>query len=161
MHRPQQQVDLFHKVCGLRRPGYPCVDWDDVRGLRFDLMEEELMEFKADAENEDLLGCIDALCDLLYVTYGAAVAMGIDLEPFFEEVQRANMEKTNGPKREDGKQLKPEGWQPPNHAEVYESLHGTSNYYCDTGVGTDRPRSIRPIRSTVDPDGQDESTEEG
>jgi predicted HAD superfamily Cof-like phosphohydrolase len=39
----------------------------------------------------------------------------VDLAPHFEEVHRANMTKLAGPKREDGKQLKPEGWQPPDH----------------------------------------------
>lgn len=57
---------------------------------------------------------IDGLCDLLYVTFGTAVAMGIDLDPFFAEVHATNMAKLAGPKREDGKQLKPEGWQPPD-----------------------------------------------
>lgn len=57
---------------------------------------------------------IDALCDILYVTFGAAVAMGVDLDPFFAEVQRANMAKAGGPVREDGKRLKPPGWTPPD-----------------------------------------------
>lgn len=156
MHKPQEQVYEFHRACNLRRPHYPCVDWNDVRGLRFDLMEEELMEFKGAAEEEDLLGCIDALCDLLYVTYGAAVAMGIDLEPFYEEVQRANMEKTNGPKREDGKQLKPEGWQPPNHEEVWIRNYDSPYYAVDNG-SANRPRSLRRIREAADSDRGDES----
>lgn len=58
---------------------------------------------------------IDGMCDLIYVVAGSAVAAGVDLAPHFEEVHRANMTKLTGPKREDGKQLKPEGWQPPNH----------------------------------------------
>lgn len=57
---------------------------------------------------------IDGLVDLVYVTLGAAVAWGIDLDPFFEEVQRANMSKASGPRRGDGKVLKPEGWKPPD-----------------------------------------------
>lgn len=131
MHKPQHQVDTFHQACGLRRPQYPCVDWDDQAGIRYDLIREEAAEFKQACKDQDLLEAIDALCDLLYVTYGAAVAMGIDLEPFFEEVQRANMEKTNGPKREDGKQLKPEGWYPPDHEQVYTNTYNTLYYSCD------------------------------
>lgn len=56
---------------------------------------------------------IDGLCDLLYVTFGTAVAAGIDLDPFFNEVHATNMAKLAGEKRADGKQLKPEGWRPP------------------------------------------------
>jgi predicted HAD superfamily Cof-like phosphohydrolase len=59
---------------------------------------------------------IDALCDLLYVTYGAASAMGVDLAPFFKLVHEANMAKLSGPVRADGKRLKPEGWAPPDIA---------------------------------------------
>ena len=57
---------------------------------------------------------IDGLCDLLYVTFGTAVAMGVDLDPFFAEVHATNMAKLAGEKRADGKQLKPEGWTPPD-----------------------------------------------
>lgn len=52
----------------------------------------------------------------------ASQCLAIDLDPFFREVHRANMEKLKGPKREDGKQLKPEGWQPPRIAEMYAEL---------------------------------------
>lgn len=78
--------------------------------------------FEKQFPDPDIEETIDGLCDLLYVTFGTAVAMGIDLDPFFEEVHRANMAKLDGPKREDGKQLKPEGWQPPNHRAILEGL---------------------------------------
>lgn len=62
----------------------------------------------------DWVKMIDALCDILYVTYGAATAMGVDLEPMFDAVHAANMRKLgpNGQvaKREDGKILKPADW---------------------------------------------------
>jgi predicted HAD superfamily Cof-like phosphohydrolase len=61
---------------------------------------------------------VDGLCDLLYVTFGTAVAWGIDIDPFFAEVQRANMTKLGGGKRADGKVLKPAGWTPPDHAPI-------------------------------------------
>ena len=57
---------------------------------------------------------IDGLADLEYVLKGAAVTFGIDLEPFFAEVHRSNMDKEGGRTREDGKVLKPDGWQPPD-----------------------------------------------
>lgn len=123
MHKAQHQVRDFHRACGLARPDEPTFDWDDLKGLRHDLIEEEATEFYDACIQQDPLGAIDALCDLLYVTYGAAVAMGVDLEPFWNEVQRANMEKCSGPKREDGKQLKPEGWRPPNHRDVFRKIY--------------------------------------
>ena len=73
----------------------------------------EVAEFHKGYDEPNFPDAIDGLADLLYVIFGSAVAWGIDLEPFFNEVHRANMAKLSGPKREDGKQLKPEGWQPP------------------------------------------------
>jgi predicted HAD superfamily Cof-like phosphohydrolase len=71
----------------------------------------------AQVNDSDWPEMIDAICDLLVVTYGAANAMGIDIEPFFEEVHRSNMAKVGADgkvvMREDGKVLKPEGWKPP------------------------------------------------
>jgi predicted HAD superfamily Cof-like phosphohydrolase len=126
MHKPQEQVRDFHRACGLVRPDVPTFDWDEMLGIRFRLMAEELQEYVVACEERDIGEVIDALCDLLYVTYGAAVAAGVDLEPFFEEVQRANMEKCSGPKRDDGKQLKPEGWKEPNHEEVWRKEYDGS-----------------------------------
>lgn len=63
----------------------------------------------------DELEAIDGLCDLLYVIFGSAVAWGIDLEPFFDNVHKANMSKMGGKRREDGKILKPDNWVPPDH----------------------------------------------
>lgn len=74
----------------------------------------EVAHFVKDFDKPDFEEAIDGLADLIYVVVGAAVAWGIDLDPFFAEVQRANMEKLQGPKRADGKQLKPEGWRPPD-----------------------------------------------
>lgn len=70
----------------------------------------------------DLIEYIDGMCDLIYVVAGSAVAAGVDLEPHFEEVHRANMMKLTGPKREDGKQLKPEGWLPPDHQTILDNI---------------------------------------
>lgn len=68
----------------------------------------------------DLIETIDGMCDLLVVTYGTAEEMYVDLEPHFNEVHRANMDKLGGPKREDGKQLKPEGWVAPDHQRILD-----------------------------------------
>lgn len=68
--------------------------------------------------NQSLVEAIDGLCDIIYVAVGAAVTMGVDLDPFFNEVQRSNMAKAGGEVRADGKRLKPEGWTPPDIAGV-------------------------------------------
>jgi predicted HAD superfamily Cof-like phosphohydrolase len=83
----------------------------DLKNLRYALIEEELDEY---ASAGNLYAIADAIGDLLYVVYGAAVCHGIDMEPIFEEIHRSNMQKLTGPKRADGKQLKPEGWRPPD-----------------------------------------------
>ena len=66
--------------------------------LRLDLISEELEELKNAMESKDLLEVADALTDILYVTYGAGHAFGIDLDKCFDEVQNSNMSKlgTNG-----------------------------------------------------------------
>ena len=61
--------------------------------LRYDLIEEELKELKLAFDNKDLLEVADALTDILYVTYGAGHAFGINLDKCFEEVQNSNMSK--------------------------------------------------------------------
>ena len=61
--------------------------------LRLDLISEELEELKNAMDNKDLLEVADALTDILYVTYGAGHAFGIDLDKCFEEVQNSNMSK--------------------------------------------------------------------
>ena len=85
--------------------------------LRASLIMEEAGEFEDAVANGDWIGAIDAICDLLYVTYGAASAMGIDIEPFFDEVHRSNMSKVDPETgmpiyRDDGKVLKPSTYSP-------------------------------------------------
>jgi len=72
----------------------------------------------------NLTEVIDGLCDIKYVVDGTADALGVDLEPFFEEVHYTNMQKLNGPKDANGKQLKPEGWQPPRIGDMLKSIEG-------------------------------------
>ena len=66
---------------------------DKINLLRYELIKEELDEFKVALENNNLLEVADALTDILYVTYGAGHAFGIDLDKCFEEVQNSNMSK--------------------------------------------------------------------
>lgn len=170
--------------------------------LRISLIQEEAGEFIDAVNDKDVIEAIDALCDLLYVTYGTAdsldfvldttkglaavkekcidvnwsklsselrdftscvgdvvteirtdnksqavktrledlangcwkagaLALGVDLRPFFLEVHRTNMHKLTGPKREDGKQLKPEGWKPPRIRAMYDRLQQGNDPHCD------------------------------
>jgi Phosphoribosyl-ATP pyrophosphohydrolase len=70
-----------------------------------------------------LVGAIDGLCDQLATIYGAAITFGVDLAPFWAEVNRTNMAKQGGPTRQDGKQLKPPGWEPPDLAIIFTQLY--------------------------------------
>ena len=79
----------------------PSFSTDKINSLRYDLIKEELEELKEAIENKDLLEVADALTDILYVTYGAGHAFGIDLDKCFEEVQSSNMSKLG----EDGKPI--------------------------------------------------------
>ena len=71
----------------------PALSSDKINMLRYNLIKEELDEFKHALDNKDLLEVADALTDILYVTYGAGHAFGIDLDACFNEVQNSNMSK--------------------------------------------------------------------
>lgn len=114
-HKAQEQVAEFHRALDLPISETPALRRVD---LRCALIAEEARETIEAAEVGDLVMAIDGLCDLLCVIYGAALEWGVDLAPFFEEVHRSNMTKVGGPKRHDGKQLKPEGWEPPEIGRV-------------------------------------------
>ena len=66
---------------------------DKIIHLRLHLIEEELLELKEAIEKKDIKEVADALTDILYVTYGAGHAFGINLDECFEEVQNSNMSK--------------------------------------------------------------------
>jgi predicted HAD superfamily Cof-like phosphohydrolase len=84
---------------------------DRLRRAR--LIFSEASEFIEAADQGDFVEMVDALADLLVVTYGAAVEMGVDLEPVFAEVQRSNLSK-NGGMDAGGKILKGPGFSPPD-----------------------------------------------
>ena len=66
---------------------------DKIINLRYDLIKEELDEFEEAIKSKNLKEIADSLTDILYVTYGAGHAFGIDLDKCFDEVQRSNMSK--------------------------------------------------------------------
>lgn len=113
VHRAQEQVRDFHRAIGARRPPRLDPNWVDVKGVCRRLIKEEYDELMEAIDGRNVVAIAQELSDILYVVYGLAVSMGIDLEKAFEEVHRANMEKVGGPKRADGKQLKPYDWDPP------------------------------------------------
>lgn len=93
------------------------------RCLRIRLLEEEFEEYMTAEGNDDIVEITDALADLIYIACGTAVSYGIPLDKVFEEVHRSNMAKLVDGKplyREDGKVMKPEGWQPPNIEKILE-----------------------------------------
>jgi len=95
------KVKTFMETFGQEVKTKPSFSTDRINSLRYDLIKEELEELKDAIENKDLLEVADALTDILYVTYGAGHALGIDLDKCFEEVQNSNMSKLG----EDGKPI--------------------------------------------------------
>ena len=87
------KVGIFMKTFGQEVKNKPSFSSDKINKLRIDLIKEELEELTEAMNTKDLLEVADALTDILYVTYGAGHAFGIDLDKCFEEVQSSNMSK--------------------------------------------------------------------
>jgi predicted HAD superfamily Cof-like phosphohydrolase len=96
-----EDVKKFMETFGQRVETKPQFPNEKTMQLRLDLIKEELNELNQAIESKDLKEVADALTDILYVTYGAGYAFGIDLDKCFKEVQRANMSKLG----EDGKPI--------------------------------------------------------
>ena len=88
-----KKVKTFMETFGQEVKTKPSFSNEKINTLRYELIKEELEELKVAMENNDLLEVADALTDILYVTYGAGHAFGIDLDKCFEEVQSSNMSK--------------------------------------------------------------------
>ena len=87
------KVGIFMKTFGQDVKNKPSFSTNKINKLRIDLIKEELNELQDAMKNNDLLEVADALTDILYVTYGAGHAFGIDLDKCFNEVQNSNMSK--------------------------------------------------------------------
>ncbi len=125
-----ERVRRFHVAIGDRLPDRPSLPPADTLRLRRTLVSEEYRETMhvldqaiALQESDDagpgertaaLVALAHELVDLLYVTYGSLAACGVEADELFAEVHHANMQKSAGPRRADGKQMKPPGWQPAN-----------------------------------------------
>ncbi|WP_424951235.1 hypothetical protein [Deinococcus sp.] len=117
-----RKVAEFHRAIGKQYPSFPAVPDAAELAFRLTLLQEEVAEVQEaaaalsarlpGAEVGEVFPLAHELVDLLYVAYGALEALGVDPDLAFAEIHRANMHKATGPRRADGKQLKPEGWQP-------------------------------------------------
>jgi len=96
-----EKVGLFMTTFGQEVKKKASFSDDKTNNLRINLIEEELNEFKEAMSKKDLKEVADALTDILYVTYGAGHAFGINLDDCFEEVQKSNMSKLG----DDGKPI--------------------------------------------------------
>ena len=88
-----EKVGLFMKTFGQEVKTSSNLSGNKINSLRISLIEEELDELKKAIEDNNILEVADALTDILYVTYGAGHAFGIDLDQCFDEVQQSNMSK--------------------------------------------------------------------
>jgi predicted HAD superfamily Cof-like phosphohydrolase len=95
------KVGTFMKTFGQEVKSKPSLSSDKINKLRIDLIKEELEELTEAMQKKDLLEVADALTDILYVTYGAGHAFGINLDACFNEVQNSNMSKLG----QDGKPI--------------------------------------------------------
>ena len=88
-----QSVKLFMQTFGQEVKSKSEFPSERITKLRYNLIKEELDEFEEAVKNKDLKEVADSLTDILYVTYGAGHAFGINLDECFEEVQKSNMSK--------------------------------------------------------------------
>ena len=96
-----EKVRLFMTTFGQEVKKKSGLSTDKINNLRINLIEEELIELKDAVNKRDIKEVADALTDILYVTYGAGHAFGINLDNCFEEVQKSNMSKLG----DDGKPI--------------------------------------------------------
>ena len=88
-----EKVGVFMKTFCQEVKSRPSLSTDKINKLRLNLIQEELDELKEALDKKDIVEIADALTDILYVTYGAGHAFGINLDICFAEVQNSNMSK--------------------------------------------------------------------
>ena len=96
-----EKVKIFMETFGQEVKSKSSLSSDKINSLRFSLIQEELDELNKAIQDKDIIEVADALTDILYVTYGAGHAFGIDLDQCFNEVQNSNMSKLG----DDGKPI--------------------------------------------------------
>ena len=119
-----EDVKTFMKTFGQMVKTKPQFPNEETMQLRYDLIKEELNELDQAMKTKDLKEVADALTDILYVTYGAGYAYGINLDKCFKEVQRANMSKLGKDGKpiynEKGKVMKGPNYSEPNLKQFVE-----------------------------------------
>jgi len=119
-----ESVKIFMETFGQEVKNKASFPNQKIVKLRSSLIEEELSELKIALEQKNLEEVADALTDILYVTYGAGHAFGINLDRCFEEVQKSNMSKLGEDGKpiynDKGKVMKSEKYFPPNFKKVLE-----------------------------------------
>ena len=119
-----EDVKTFMKTFGQMVRTKPQFPDEETMQLRYDLIKEELNELEQAMKTKDLKEVADALTDILYVTYGAGYAYGINLDKCFKEVQRANMSKLGVDGKpiynEKGKVMKGPNYSEPNLKQFVE-----------------------------------------
>ena len=123
MTNPFADQTKFMNACGQTTDKWHRAQFE----MYLDLIREEHIELTEAVTNEDTVEVLDALIDILVVTIGTINSLGVDGEAAWNEVMRTNMAKIDPEtgkvrKREDGKVLKPEGWQPPQLAQFVKHL---------------------------------------
>jgi predicted HAD superfamily Cof-like phosphohydrolase len=122
LFRELNDVLAFHQKFGVPMPQEPSFLGPEAFGFRMKFMQEELNEFYDDHTAGDMLKAADALVDLVYVTLGTALMMGLPWPRLWEEVQRANMAKERAKNAGESKRgtaldvIKPPGWTAPDHS---------------------------------------------
>ena len=119
-----EDVKTFMKTFGQMVRTKPQFPDEETMQLRYDLIKEELNELEQAMKTKNLKEVADALTDILYVTYGAGYAYGINLDKCFKEVQRANMSKLGNDGKpiynEKGKVMKGPNYSEPNLKQFVE-----------------------------------------
>ena len=93
MNKEQASVQEFMLAFGQECPDRPCIPPEDTCNFRVDFIDEENAELDSAFKERNVTLVADALADILYVTYGTAIACGLDMERIFAEVHRSNMSK--------------------------------------------------------------------
>ena len=128
-----EDVKIFMKTFGQMVRTKPQFPDEETMQLRYDLIKEELNELEQAMKTKNLKEIADALTDILYVTYGAGYAYGINLDKCFKEVQRANMSKLGNDGKpiynEKGKVMKGPNYSEPNIKQFLELIISGYSFY--------------------------------
>jgi predicted HAD superfamily Cof-like phosphohydrolase len=123
-----RDVKNFHEKFDLYCGKEPHIPIESEKNFRISLIKEEIQETLKALSEDNLVEIADGIADSIYVLLGCAIAYGINVHPVWKEVQKSNMSKEMGHKREDGKVIKTDKFIPPNIKRVIEKqiLNGKS-----------------------------------